>query len=54
MKFPTCKGWNRLAFHCKSKNTVLLVDETWEDQEVGERRRNNIRGRNRRFAFSLK
>jgi hypothetical protein len=23
-----CKGWNRLAFHYKPTNTVLLIDET--------------------------
>jgi hypothetical protein len=45
-----CKGWNRLAFHYKPTNTVLLVNETEEDQEEGGRRRNNIRCRNRRFA----
>jgi hypothetical protein len=45
-----CKGWNRLASHYKPTNTVLLVDETWEDQEEGGRKCNNIRGRNRRFA----
>jgi hypothetical protein len=44
-----CKGWNRLAFHYKLKYRPL-VDETYEDQEEGGRRRNNIRGRNRRFA----
>jgi hypothetical protein len=27
------KGWNILAFHCKLTNTILLVDETYEDQE---------------------
>jgi hypothetical protein len=47
-------GWNRLAFHYKPTNTVLLVDETQEDQEEGGRRRNMFRGRNRRFAQSMK
>jgi hypothetical protein len=45
-----CKGRPRLASNFKPVNVVHLVDETWEDQEEGGSRYNNIRGRNRRFA----
>jgi hypothetical protein len=34
--------WNRLGFHHKPTNTILLIDETYEDQEENGRRRNNF------------
>jgi hypothetical protein len=44
------KGLNKIALHYRLLNIVSPVDETLVDKGEGGRRRENIRGRNKRFV----